>query len=46
MNLPADENNDTKALLDRIEQRHGTRIVYRAEENGLGTTKYTVVEVN
>ena len=44
-NLPNDENNDTKALLERINQRHGTRIVYRGEETGLGTTKYTVVEV-
>ena len=45
MNLPNDENNDTKALLERINQRHGTRIVYRGEETGLGTTKYTVVEL-
>ncbi len=45
-NLPNDENNDTKALLDRINQRHGTRIVYRGEEMGLGTTKYTVVNVD
>ena len=45
MNLPNDENNDNKALLERINQRHGTRIVYRGEEAGLGTTKYTVVEV-
>ena len=44
-NLPNDENNDTKALIDRINQRHGTRIVFRAEENGLGTTKYKVVEI-
>ena len=46
--LPNDENNDTKALLERINQRHGTRIVYRAEEAGLGSTKYRVVnlEVN
>ena len=43
-NLPNDDSNDTKALLERIEQRHGTRIVSRAEEMGLGTTKYTVVE--
>ena len=45
MNLPNDESNDTKALLERINQRHGTRIVYRGEETGLGTTKYTVVEL-
>ena len=45
-NLPNDENNDTKALLERINQRHGTRIVYRAQENGLGTTRYKVVSLD
>jgi hypothetical protein len=44
--LPNDENNDTKALLERINQRHGTRIVYRAEEAGLGTTKYEVISLD
>ena len=44
--LPNDENNDTKALLERINQRHGTRIVYRAEEAGLGTTKYEVINLD
>ena len=44
--LPNDENNDTKALLERINQRHGTRIVYRAEETGLGTTKYEVINLD
>jgi hypothetical protein len=44
--LPNDENNDTKALLERINQRHGTRIVYRAEEAGLGSTKYRVVNLD
>ena len=46
MNLPNDENNDTKALVERIKQRHGTHIVTRGEEMGLGTTKYKVVELN
>ena len=45
-NLPNDKNNDTKALLERINQRHGTRIVYRGEETGLGTTQYTVVDLD
>ena len=45
MNLPNDENNDTKALLERINQRHGNRIVFRGEEMGLGTTNYKVVEI-
>ena len=44
--LPNDDNNDTRALLDRINQRHGTRIVYRAEESGLGSTKYKVVDLD
>ena len=44
--LPNDDSNDTKALLERISQRHGTRIVYRAEETGLGSTKYTVVDID
>lgn len=46
MNLPQDKNNDTKALLERIEQRHGTRIVFRGEEMGLGSTKYQVVDLD
>ena len=46
MNLPQDKNNDTKALLNRIEQRHGTRIVFRGEEMGLGSTKYQVVDLD
>ena len=45
-NLPDDDKNDTKALLERINQRHGTRIVYRAQENGLGTTRYKVVSLD
>ncbi len=44
--LPNDDSNDTRALLDRINQRHGIRIVYRAEESGLGSTKYTVVSLD
>ena len=45
MTLPNDKDNDTRALLQRINQRHGTRIVYRGEEMGLGTTNYTVVNL-
>ena len=44
-NLPNDEHNDTKALLERINARHGIRIVDRGEEIGLGTKKYTVVKL-
>ena len=45
MNIPVDDTNDNRALVERIEQRHGTRIVTRGEEMGLGTTKYRVVEL-
>ena len=45
-NLKEDEHNDTKALVERINARHGTRIVTRAEEMGLGTTQYTVVSLD
>ena len=46
MNLPNDKDNDTKALLERIDARHGTRIVFRGEETGLGTTQYKVVNLD
>lgn len=45
-NLPKDKDNDTQALLDRISQRHGIRIVYRAEEMGLGSTEYIVKDID
>lgn len=45
-NLPEGDGNDTKALLERISQRHGTRIVYRGEETGLGTTRYRMVDID
>lgn len=43
--IPTGDGNDTKALIERINQRHGIRILYRAEENGLGSTSYKVVEL-
>lgn len=46
MNLTNDEINDTKPLIDRINARNGTRIVFCAEENGLGSTRYKVVELD
>ncbi|MBR3449787.1 MAG: DUF362 domain-containing protein [Bacteroidales bacterium] len=45
-NLPNDEHNDTKALLERINARHGIRIVDRGEEIGLGTKTYKVVKLD
>jgi len=44
--IPSGEGSDTKALIDRINQRHGIRILYRAEENGLGSTMYRVVDLD
>ncbi|MBR1705952.1 MAG: DUF362 domain-containing protein [Bacteroidales bacterium] len=45
-NLPQTEEDDTQALLDRINARHGIRIVYRGEETGLGTLTYKVVTLD
>ncbi len=39
------EDDNNQPLIERIKQRHGTRIVERGEENGLGTTKYELVEL-
>ena len=44
--LPKDDSNDTRALLERINQRHGTRIVYRGEETGLGSINYTIIDLD
>ena len=44
-NLPNDEHNDTKAMIERINARHGLRIIDRGEEIGLGTKKYKVVKL-
>ena len=45
-NLKPSAENDTKALLDRINQRHGTHIVDYAEKIGLGTMNYKVVNLD
>lgn len=44
--IPVEKDNDNRALVERIHNRHGIRILYRAEENGLGSTKYKVVELD
>lgn len=43
-NLPQDKDNDIQTLPDRISRRHGTRIVFSAEEMRLrlGSTEYVV----
>ena len=45
-NLTPSEENDNAALLERINARHGTHIVDYAEKIGLGTTSYTVVNLD
>ncbi len=45
-NLEPSPENDNAALLERIRQRHGIHIVDHAEKIGLGTTKYTVVDID
>lgn len=40
----AEDNN--AALIERIESRHGTHIIDYAEKIGLGTTNYTLVDID
>ncbi len=40
------EGDDNGPLTERIKQRHGTHIIERAEEAGLGTTKYKLVSLD
>ena len=42
-NTPGDDN---AALIERIETRHGTHIIDYAEQIGLGTTNYTLVNLD
>lgn len=42
-NTPEDNN---AALIERIESRHGTHIIDYAEKIGLGTTNYTLVDID
>ena len=42
-NVPGDDNT---ALIERIESRHGTHIIDYAEQIGLGTTNYTLVNID
>ena len=41
-----DEHNNTQPLLDRISNKHGTHIMEWGEKIGLGSTAYTLVEVD
>ena len=44
--LPNDADNDTRALLERINQRHGTHIIDYAQSIGLGKADYTVISLD
>lgn len=45
-NMQVTEDNNTKPLIDRINQQHGTHIVDYAEQIGLGSTKYTLKSID
>lgn len=40
-----DQHNDTRPLLERIEQKHGTYIMEWADKIGLGSRKYELVNI-
>jgi len=41
-----DEHNNTKPLLDRIEQLHGTHIMEWGEKIGLGSRQYEIITID
>lgn len=41
-----DQHNDTRPLLERIEQKHGTYIMEWAEKIGLGSREYELVSID
>lgn len=42
---PSSDGDDAKALIKRIESRHGVHIVEHAEAIGLGSRKYNLVDI-
>jgi len=44
-NHKSTEGDDSKALIERIKTRHGTHIVDYAEEIGLGTKRYELIDI-
>ncbi len=44
-NITPSEGDNNGPLIERINQRHGTHIVERGEENGLGSQKYELIEL-
>ena len=45
-NHVSSKDNDAKPLQDRINKKHGTHTVEYAEQIGLGTRKYTIVNID
>lgn len=39
-------NDDSRPLIQRINRQHGTHIVEYAEQIGLGTTAYNLIDIN
>jgi len=45
-NHKATPGDDNKPLIERINRQHGTYIVDYAEKIGLGSKKYTIVDID
>ena len=45
-NITPEEGNDNGPLLERIKSRHGTHIVDYAEQIGLGSKEYELVNID
>lgn len=44
--IQPEEGNDPRALIERIEQKHGIHTVEHAEKIGLGTTEYRLISID
>lgn len=45
-NMKPSKGNDNKPLMERINSRHGTHTIDHAEKIGLGSRKYTIVDID
>ncbi len=45
-NMHPTEGNDNAPLIERINSRHGLHTIERAEEIGLGTTNYEIIDLD
>ncbi len=46
VNMPSSAGDNHQPLLNRIAQRHGTHIIDWAEQIGLGSREYTLIDLN